>query len=181
MNAHRGQTVFDTDAVPLVQAPDLQGSGVASLQVRVWSYVGGARVRRWGMAEPMLPDDSPPTLRSRDEREKLTPPSARPEAEEILGDYVQGHRRWPSIVPWRHNGRLLPFWLESRPPLFCRPPTQQRCGEALLSLSVSSAGHGRVHCSPTTLSQRRVSAVRERKKNSPSARPEAEETPGDYV
>ena len=42
LNAHRGQTVFDTDAVPVVQAPDLQGSGEASLQVRVWSYVGGS-------------------------------------------------------------------------------------------------------------------------------------------
>ena len=93
MNAHRGQTVFDTDAVPVVQAPDLQGSGEASLQVRVWSYVGGARVRRWGMAEPMLPDVSLPTLRSRDEREKLTPPSARPEAKETLGDYVVDHQR----------------------------------------------------------------------------------------
>ena len=66
---------------------------------------------------------------------------------------------------------------------FCRPPTQQRCGEALLSLSVSSAGHGRVHCSPTTLSQRRVfCGEREKEKlTPPSARPEAEETPGDYV
>ena len=64
MNAHRGQLVFGTDAVPIGTSSGLVGSGVANLQVRVWSYVGGARVRRWGMAEPMLPGDALPVAAS---------------------------------------------------------------------------------------------------------------------
>ena len=63
--AHRGRTVFGTDAVPeMVPAPDLSAQ---TLQVRV-SYDGGARVRRWGVAEPMLPGDALPVDASRSKK-----------------------------------------------------------------------------------------------------------------
>ena len=44
----------------MVPAPDLSAQ---TLQVRV-SYDGGARVRRWGVAKPMLPGDALPVAAS---------------------------------------------------------------------------------------------------------------------